>query len=90
MVAGTPRIFGQLVQILAPYTRVIKTDETDAAEQSVPGELPTPEQALADSLKAQPAAAAEPAPKKGPVRIRKSGDAAPAAPATPPAEDAPF
>ena len=89
VVAGTPRIFGQLVQVLAPYTRVIKTDDTDAAEQSIPGDLPTPEQALADSLKAQPAAAAEPAPKKGPVRIRK-GDAAPAAPATPPAEDAPF
>ncbi len=90
VVAGTPRIFGQLVQVLAPYSRVIKTDETDAAEQSIPGDLPTPEQALADSLKAQPAAAAEPAPKKGPVRIRKGGAAAPAAPATPPAEDAPF
>jgi myo-inositol-1(or 4)-monophosphatase len=93
VVAATPRIYGQLVQILAPYSRVIKTDDTDAAEQSVPGDLPTPEQALADSLKAQPAAAAEPAPKKGPMRIRK-GDAAapiaPAAPAAPPAEDAPF
>ncbi|WP_298233681.1 inositol monophosphatase family protein [uncultured Azohydromonas sp.] len=90
VVAGTPRIFGQLVQVLAPYTRVIKTDETDAAAQSIPGDLPTPEQALADSLKAQPAAAAEPAPKKGPVRIRKGDAAAPAAPTTPPAEDAPF
>jgi myo-inositol-1(or 4)-monophosphatase len=79
------------VQVLAPYTRVIKTDDTDAAEQSIPGDLPTPEQALADSLKAQPAADAEPAPKKGPVRIRKDEVAAPAAPATPPpADDAPF
>jgi myo-inositol-1(or 4)-monophosphatase len=90
VVAATPRIYGQLVQILAPYSRVIKTDDTDAAEQSVPGDLPTPEQALADSLKAQPAAAAEPAPKKGPVRIRKGDAAAPIAPAAPPAEDAPF
>ncbi|NML14662.1 inositol monophosphatase family protein [Azohydromonas caseinilytica] len=98
VVAGTPRIFGQLVQTLAPYSRVIKADETEGA-QSAPADLPTPEQALADSLKAEPAAAAEPTPKKGPVRIRK-GDAsapaaptaaaAPAAPATPPGEDAPF
>jgi myo-inositol-1(or 4)-monophosphatase len=92
VVAGSPRIYGQLVQILSPYTRVIKADEVSADGQSVPSDLPTPEQALADSLKAQPAAAAEAAPKKGPVRIRKAGDAAaPAAPATePPAEDAPF
>jgi hypothetical protein len=54
----------------------------------VPADLPTPEQALADSLKAEPAP--EAAPKKGPVRIRKAGADA-AAPATPPkAEDAPF
>jgi myo-inositol-1(or 4)-monophosphatase len=98
VVAGSPRIYGQLVQILAPYTRVIKADEVSGDGQSVPSDLPTPEQALADSLKAQPAAA-EPAPKKGPVRIRKGeaaapstgAAAAPAAPATPPpAEDAPF
>ncbi|WP_028997566.1 inositol monophosphatase family protein [Azohydromonas australica] len=88
VVAATPRIYGQLVQILAPYTRVIKADEAEEGAAPAADGQPTPEQALADSLKAEPAA--EPAPKKGPVRIRKGGDAAPAAPATPPAEDAPF
>jgi myo-inositol-1(or 4)-monophosphatase len=93
VVAGTPRIYGPLVQILAPYTRVIKADEAEATAPTAPAGLPTPEQALADSLKVAPAPAAEPAPKKGPVRIRKA-DAQPdagAAPVTPPpAEDAPF
>jgi myo-inositol-1(or 4)-monophosphatase len=26
VVAGNPKVYGQLVQILAPYTRVIKDD----------------------------------------------------------------
>ncbi|RRS05573.1 inositol monophosphatase [Aquabacterium soli] len=31
VVAGNPRIYGQLVQILSPYTRVIKDDPKDAS-----------------------------------------------------------
>ena len=31
VVAGNPKIYGQLVTILAPYTRVIKDDESPAA-----------------------------------------------------------
>ncbi|WP_157264466.1 inositol monophosphatase family protein [Azohydromonas aeria] len=101
VVAGSPRIFGQLVQILTPYSRVIKADEAEGEAQGAADGQTTPEAALADSLKAQPAAEA-PKEKKGPVRIRKNAAAAdapaapvaaaaPPAPATPPpAEDAPF
>jgi myo-inositol-1(or 4)-monophosphatase len=36
VVAGTPKIYGQLVQMLAPYTRVIKADEAAAGEAKAP------------------------------------------------------
>ncbi|MEF7616338.1 inositol monophosphatase family protein [Aquincola sp. MAHUQ-54] len=72
VVAGNAKVYAQLVQILAPYTRVIKADEA-AAEAASAGAEATPEQALAASLgldaAAEPAAPA--APKRGPVRIRK-------------------
>ena len=65
VVAGSPKIYGQMVQILAPYTRVIK--EEDAASADGEGAAkPT----AADAVAAQ--AAAKPAVKKGPVRIRKT------------------
>ncbi len=66
MVAGNPKVYAQLVQILGPYSRVIKADEPAAA--AAPAGL-TPEQALAAT--AAPAAA-EAAKKRGPVRIRKA------------------
>ncbi len=79
VVAGTPRVYGQLVQILTPYTRVIKEPETEAT---------TPEEATADATGAflaaaatQPAAA--PAAKKPAVRIRRDAG-------VPKADDAPF
>ncbi|MBL8306144.1 MAG: inositol monophosphatase [Rubrivivax sp.] len=64
VVAGNPKVYGQLVQILKPYTRVIK--DTPAAEAG-------DEAAPADATQAFVQAAAEPAPaaKKAPVRIRK-------------------
>ncbi len=62
VVAGNPKVYAQLVQILAPYTRVIKPDEPAAPAAAAL----TPEQALAAT--APPAAPA----KKGPVRIRKA------------------
>jgi len=65
VVAGNPRIYGQLVQMLTPYTRVIKDVETEAVEAEA-GAAPTATEAFV-------AAAAEPA-KKTTVRIRK-GDA---------------
>ncbi|HJV62563.1 MAG TPA: inositol monophosphatase family protein [Albitalea sp.] len=64
VVAGNPKIYGQLVQMLSPYTRVIKADEASVAEAPAL----TPEDALAATADKP----GEPAKKKGPVRIRKS------------------
>jgi myo-inositol-1(or 4)-monophosphatase len=66
VVAGTPKIYGQLVQILSPYTRVIKQDDEHPAGAAPEG---TPEAALAAAVK--PATAVDDR-KKAPVRIRKA------------------
>jgi myo-inositol-1(or 4)-monophosphatase len=84
-VAGTPKVYGQLVQILTPYTRVLKEPEGDdaAAPGTTPDRSRTTAAAKADSpLGAFSAAAAstgtldastpaEPV-KKTPTRIRKA------------------
>jgi myo-inositol-1(or 4)-monophosphatase len=76
VVAGNPKVYAQLVQILAPYTRVIATDDAAHVHAHAPAALAlTPEAALA-ATQAGPAAPAEPAKKKGPLRIRKA-DASP-------------
>ncbi|MFN5046960.1 inositol monophosphatase family protein [Roseateles sp.] len=62
VVAGSPKIYGQLVQILAPYTRVIKPED-EAAAPAEGGE----QASAADAV----AAATAPAKKRGPVRIKK-------------------
>ncbi len=69
VVAGSPKIYGQLVNILAPYTRVIKEGK-DGAEQPAPqeGVALSPE----DALIATQAAPATEAPKRQAVRIRKA------------------
>jgi myo-inositol-1(or 4)-monophosphatase len=69
VVAGNPKVYGQLVQILAPYTRVIANDPSDAAGSTaaVASDGVTPEEALAAAVNP----AAEAPRKKGPVRIRK-------------------
>ncbi len=74
VVAGNPKVYGQLVQILAPYTRVIK-DEPAAAEAAAAA-------VAADATQAFVEAAAEPA-RKAPLRVRKAD-------ATPQADDAPM
>jgi myo-inositol-1(or 4)-monophosphatase len=86
VVAGSPRIYGQLVQTLTPYSRVIKADDApaaDAAGAAAPAAAEvTPEDALAaavEPLLIKPAAAPV---KRAAVRIRK-GDA-------PAKDDAPF
>jgi myo-inositol-1(or 4)-monophosphatase len=56
VVAGTPKVYGQLVQMLSPYTRVIKPDDA-------------PAEATAAPASAQEAVAPR---KKGLVRIRKA------------------
>jgi myo-inositol-1(or 4)-monophosphatase len=65
-----------MVQILAPYSRAIKSDE---ASHGAAAAAPGAEQAGSDEVVAALAAAApaseapkEPAKKKGPVRIRKA------------------
>ena len=74
VVAGNPKIYGQLVQILAPYSRVIKEDT------GPDGEPTAPEDATQAFVQAA-AAPAEPA-KTAPLRIRKA--------ATPEGDDAPM
>lgn len=68
VVAGNPKVYAQLVQILASYSRAISPDESAAASaHAAAGDKPvTPEDALAAT---EPAA---PARRKGLVRIRKA------------------
>ncbi|MFM2069250.1 MAG: hypothetical protein RLZZ584_4159 [Pseudomonadota bacterium] len=87
VVAANPRIYAQMVKILAPYSRVIKDDEPaeEGSEDAAGKHAGAALQALAES--AAPAAAAEAeteaagaaAPTRKPVRIRKTDAAAPAA-----------
>jgi myo-inositol-1(or 4)-monophosphatase len=87
VVAGNPRVFGQLVQILGPYTRVIREDA------AVPGRLPEGSDEAAGNPVLHALASAEgsattaaPAPR-APLRIRK---AVPGTAATPAGDDAPM
>ena len=73
VVAGNPKIYGQLVQMLTPYTKVIKADAPAGATASPAtaddGAL-TPEAALSAAV--ETAAPAPAFPKKAAVRIRKA------------------
>jgi len=87
VVAGNPKIYGQLVHTLAPYTQVVHGEAL--APQADAAAALSPEAALALSLGADEAAVApeaapaEAAPdKKKAVRIRKAD--------LPSADDAPF
>jgi myo-inositol-1(or 4)-monophosphatase len=88
LVAGNPRIYGQLVQTLAPYTRVIRQDApateggTAAPAAATQTFVPAAAAAAAAGEAQTPPAAQAPARKA--VRIRKA-DAAP-----PAGDDAPF
>ncbi|MEN9544910.1 MAG: hypothetical protein RLZZ598_1743 [Pseudomonadota bacterium] len=88
LVAGNPRVYAQLVNLLAPYSKVIKdTDESRPADPTgdATAAMPalTPETALAATLGAgveeAPALAITPKPaaKKTPLRIRKTEGSAP-------------
>ena len=78
VVAGNPKVYGQLVALLSPYTRVIAADgaKPDGAEDgdAASGAL-TPESALIAGLGAEAAAGPEAPPaapvKKAAVRISK-------------------
>ncbi len=80
VVAGNPKIYGQLVQMLAPYTHVVNPAEAVTPSAATGGI--GPEEALAaTTASASPSASASappPAQKKAPLRIRKTpppGDA---------------
>jgi myo-inositol-1(or 4)-monophosphatase len=83
VVAGNPKVYGQLIPLLSPYSRVIKDDEgDDAAEPGESGSIRTPEAALAAALGATSdgetaTEAAPPKPASRAVRIRKADIAAP-------------
>jgi myo-inositol-1(or 4)-monophosphatase len=69
IIAGNPKIYGQLVSILAPYTSVGKSEDgavTEAARDATAA-------FVASSLAGQPSVAA----KKPALRIRKSDAAKP-------------
>ena len=70
VVAGCPKIYGQLVQMLSPFTRVIKGDGEVAEAMAV-----TPEAALAAAL--VDSATLPVAPKRPAVRIKKTDSAQP-------------
>jgi len=105
VVAASPRIYGQLVALLAPFTRVIAPDTSAPAAAGDAAIVPavTPAAALAAELGMAPEPAAVPAApvKKAPTRISKesmarekqaAGDAdrKPPRPRAPRGGDAPF
>jgi myo-inositol-1(or 4)-monophosphatase len=65
LVAGNPKIYAQLVQMLSKYSRVIKEEDLEAPAAPAAAAAPTPEQVLAE-------AASKPAPAKKVVRIKKA------------------
>jgi myo-inositol-1(or 4)-monophosphatase len=71
VVAGSPKVYGQLVQMLSPYTRVIKDEPKEGA-------VATPSPADATEAFVSAATSPEPAPaQRSAVRIRKQADDAP-------------
>ena len=92
VVAGSPRIYGQLVQTLAPYTRVIKEAEAAAGpggESAGAGAAREATEIFAASASEAPSgtaassgAAVDAAPARKPTRIRKAD--------MPARDDAPF
>ena len=71
VVAGNPKVYGQLVAILAPYTRVIKETDAPTAAAAAAAALLLPG-AQTDATSPFVQVVAEPA-RKAPVRIRKPG-----------------
>ena len=87
IVAGNPKVYGQMVQILAPYTRVIKGEATSPADTAAAAEDAA--QALVTAA-ATDAAAAAVVPRKAAVRIRRTADDAAGPAGAPTPDDAPF
>ena len=81
VVAGNPKIYGQLVTLLAPFTRVIEdakaAADATAASTTAGDSASTPEAALAAALGTDATPAVAEKPRRAAVRIRKEagGDA---------------
>ena len=71
ILAGTPKIYGQLVATLAPYTRVITQEALDADAAAA---QPPVDAAASKKPKAAAGAEGEAPKKRAPVRIKKSED----------------
>jgi len=70
LVCGNPKIYGQLVGILAPYTRVIKDADTAAAPAGAEGAAaPDATEAFVADAAAKSAAAAPEAKERKPIRV---------------------
>jgi myo-inositol-1(or 4)-monophosphatase len=68
VVAGTPKVYGQLVQMLAPYSRVIKDEPASPVEAAEAAEA---NDATAAFVADAAASAAPPAAPRRPLRVRK-------------------
>ena len=76
LVAGTPKVYGQLVTLLAPFTRMLGDAAAPADAIGTAAAL-TPEAALAATEPAAPEASPATPRKQAPVRIRKADPGAP-------------
>jgi myo-inositol-1(or 4)-monophosphatase len=74
VVAGNPKIYGQLVQMLAPYTRVIKADEAAASEARPTADATETFLASAAAAAGRPAARPAVTPRAAPkvTRVRRA------------------
>ncbi len=72
VVAGNPKVYGQLVQLLAPYTRVIKEEAPASAAADVAA--PDATQAFLEAGASAEAPAPATAPARKSVRIRKPAE----------------
>src|SRR3990167_527320 len=82
VVAGNPKAYGQLVTLLAPYSRAIKGDEGHDGHPPVgvhvaaPAEVPTATDALAAAVAADAVAPITPADAGEPAEAAKAGEPA--------------
>jgi myo-inositol-1(or 4)-monophosphatase len=87
LVAGNPKVYGQLVQLLAPYTRVIKPEDAAVAAHA---DADTPQRALAAGVARDGAAATAAAPTVAPARSATRIRKPQTAPTAPRDDDAPM
>uniref|UniRef100_UPI0025BA9E8A inositol monophosphatase family protein n=1 Tax=Arenimonas sp. TaxID=1872635 RepID=UPI0025BA9E8A len=81
VVAGAPKIYGQLVQMLRPYTRVIKESEPASAAPlpAVAGDAAAPDAtaAFVEAATGEAGAGDTPPPRRAPIRVKRVGIAKP-------------